>query len=306
MSSTYEILCFDAYSDKIAEPMGTKPKYWVEREGSSGSVKWLFKVPRTQTGEYWAEKVAYELAKRIDLPAARTELATLELEGNTLRGTVSQSFTPGHCALIHGNELLERVVPGYDKEKRYRQREHRIDSIFEALQEFELAGPPGSEHLSAAECLVGYIVFDGWIANVDRHHENWGMLADSIDRIAPSFDHASSLGRLLSDEKRLRILEGRDRLQVDDFVSRGKATGAIYPVTGTSGVPPWKLVSDLVAVGLRDEVETWLERIDIVLCDGVESVFTAFPDDWISESSRRFAIAILKTTYRLMRLEIDR
>lgn len=42
------------------------------------------------------------------------------------------------------------------------------------------------------------------IGNVDRHHENWGILRKRVDgewygRLAPTFDHASSLGRELVD-----------------------------------------------------------------------------------------------------------
>lgn len=58
MDTTYEILTFDALSDKITEPMGTKQKYWLSRENQD---QWLFKIPRENTGEHWAEKVAYEL-----------------------------------------------------------------------------------------------------------------------------------------------------------------------------------------------------------------------------------------------------
>ncbi len=72
--------------------------------------------------------------------------------------------------------------------------------------------------------LASYLVLDALIGNTDRHHENWGFLGQvlvNIDEvseaarlvkqggydIAPSFDHASSLGRELPDEKRIDILD---------------------------------------------------------------------------------------------------
>ena len=270
MAHEYDVLSFGSYSEKVSEPMGTKRKYWVRRDGGNEPHDWLFKIPRAETGEDWAEKAAYELGTLISLPVARVELATLELEGEMVEGTASQSFTPGPVSLVHGNELLQTVVPGYDKEKRYRQRKHRIDAVFEALDHFELAGPLGSDGMSAAECFVGYIVFDGWIMNVDRHHENWGMLADSIDRLAPSYDHASCLGRLLADDRRTSILEGRERLTVEKFVSRSNASGAIYPVAGDKSVPPWKLVADLAKLGYRKAVMDWLERIERVTAESIQ------------------------------------
>ena len=68
--------------------------------------------------------------------------------------------------------------------------------------------------------LAEYLLLDAVIGNVDRHHENWGILGKDVDgsvkgRLAPTFDHASSLGRELLDtgrgKSRHRILnESRD------------------------------------------------------------------------------------------------
>ena len=143
MKKEFEILPFGSFSDKVSEPMGTKRKYWLDVDaGPDSSKKWLFKVPRDGTGEHWAEKAGYELAKLIELPAARIELATLVLEDQPINGTASLSFTPNQVSLIHGNEMLQRLFPDYDKEKRYSQKQHRIDSIFAVLEAYNLAPPP--------------------------------------------------------------------------------------------------------------------------------------------------------------------
>ena len=47
-------------------------------------------------------------------------------------------------------------------------------------------------------------MLDALIGNTDRHHENWGILVRRgrgvlLGEVAPSFDHASSLGRELRD-----------------------------------------------------------------------------------------------------------
>jgi hypothetical protein len=58
------------------------------------------------------------------------------------------------------------------------------------------------------------------IGNTDRHHENWGILIE-LQRnhwrvnVAPSFDHASSLGRELRVERQHWLLAA-DR--VGDYV----------------------------------------------------------------------------------------
>ncbi|MBV8466242.1 MAG: hypothetical protein JO218_09885 [Burkholderiales bacterium] len=53
------------------EQLGSKPKFWVQRDDG----RWLFKEARTNTGEDWAEKVAAELAHAIGVAAADVELA---------------------------------------------------------------------------------------------------------------------------------------------------------------------------------------------------------------------------------------
>ena len=58
--------------------------------------------------------------------------------------------------------------------------------------------PTGSSNTQ--KCLfAGYLVLDAVIGNTDRHHENWGLLLRRTEtgwkgQVAPSFDHASSLG----------------------------------------------------------------------------------------------------------------
>lgn len=57
-------------------------------------------------------------------------------------------------------------------------------------------------------------MLDAVIGNTDRHHENWGILRKRVgDRwqgmVAPTFDHASSLGRELRDEG-----DGKSRRQI--------------------------------------------------------------------------------------------
>ena len=59
--------------------------------------------------------------------------------------------------------------------------------------------------------IADYMVLDALIGNTDRHHENWGILRTRVDgqwedKVAPSFDHASLLGRELQDVRREKLL----------------------------------------------------------------------------------------------------
>ena len=66
--------------------------------------------------------------------------------------------------------------------------------------------------LDAKSRIAEYLVLDAVIGNTDRHHENWGILRQRRGNVwygfvAPSFDHASSLGRELLDSRRDRLLK---------------------------------------------------------------------------------------------------
>jgi len=100
--------------------------------------------------------------------------------------------------LVHGNELLGAREPGYDKNLKREHPRYTVDAVRGCVGDTAApAGYPEIHSLNGFDVWAGYLVFDAWIANTDRHHENWGVLIDRRDgssRLAPSFDHGSSLG----------------------------------------------------------------------------------------------------------------
>ena len=217
MTEQYEII--EVNPDWVLGPenteyMGSKEKFWHNSPFGDNHREWLFKYPRPNSGEHWAEKIAAEVAEHLEIPHARVELA--EFQG--IRGSTSELFLEERELLFHGNELLEVVISGYDPEKRFRQSNHTLANIWLVLEDSEVF------QIQFAE----YLLLDAIIGNTDRHHENWGVLVEQTPwgadwRLAPSFDHASSLGRELPEERRERFLrEGR----VGSYSER--ATGGIY------------------------------------------------------------------------------
>jgi len=71
-------------------------------------------------------------------------------------------------------------------------------------------------------------LFDAWIANQDRHHENWGIITHKqCIHLAPTFDHAASLGQNELDKKRKELLTTQDfGRHIKNYVT--KARSAIY------------------------------------------------------------------------------
>ncbi len=199
---------------------GPARKFWFTR---TDDTRWLFKYSRPQTGEHWSEKVAAEIGAQLGIPVARVELAMCD----GLPGACSQSFLSDESALVHGNELLQEVDQTYPVTQLRGVSKHTVDAVFEQLSNVD--PPIGSPStLSAADCFVGYLLLDALIGNGDRHHENWAVIHDTAGRrLAPSYDHASSLGRELLDEARVIRLGGADRDRtLDRYAAR--ATSAFY------------------------------------------------------------------------------
>ncbi len=272
------------------EDMGTKTKFWYR--DPDDDVNWLFKYPRSDTGEHWAEKIAEEVASVLGIRHAKVELA--EFEGD--RGSATESFARGGRALCHGNELLEWTVGGYDPKKKFHQSEHTLANIFAGMDRvFEK--PEAASR--AKHTLAEYAVLDALIGNTDRHHENWGLLRQregnglrGILFLAPSFDHATSLGRELLDERRNRFLKEN---RVGGYVEKGR--GAIYwSEDERRGPSPLELV--------RRAVRTYpdlFRPVVLKLAEINESVFSEIveriPPDWMTFLAREFAVKLLYYNY---------
>ena len=158
----------------------------------------------------------------------------------------------------------------------------------------------------AKERMAEYLVLDAVIGNTDRHHENWGILRKRMPKgwtgmVAPSFDHASSLGRELLDEgpgrSRQRILaEGR----IGQYAE--KAPGAIYwDWTDRRGVSPLELVRR----GAEAHPETFtraLQMLDKLKEEDLRGIVGRVPAGWMSETSRIFVVEL--TCYNLKQLRM--
>lgn len=84
--------------------MGSKTKFWYRQ--TEDSAAWLFKYPQQNTGQHWAEKIAAEISELLGIPHAKVELAVFEGQ----RGSVTESFVRDGRELVHGNQMLARVV----------------------------------------------------------------------------------------------------------------------------------------------------------------------------------------------------
>lgn len=296
---------------EFSEQMGTKFKFWYhdERFGLT-----LFKEGRPGTGENWAEKVSAELAQLVGLPRAHYELAEWRGRG----GVLSPLFVPPGARLIHGNELvLGKVTVATEDEnvRFYHERTHTASRVFQYLKlsEDNLLSPQGFTHFpgvsTALGVFVGYLMFDVWIANQDRHSENWGIIrtADAMF-LAPTYDHGSSLGRQETDARRHGMLTTRDKgASIDAYVK--KARSAMYPNVAGDAKSRAYFNLELFELAIKTDpvaAKAWLGKLRAVQVEAIRGILDQVPASLISSVARDFTEQLLKLNQlRLLALEIE-
>lgn len=287
------------------EPLGSKPyKRWLRDPGVAEGIleepaKWLFK-PRTSQhlpagdvpkGDDWAEKIASEIAREVEVPAATIELAKREATLGIISGDVSVGRN-----LVLGNVVLFQHDPSYPMNRPRRVPGYTVEAIYGALQELAVGPPPGAPpDQDACSVFASYLVLDALIGNTDRHHMNWGVFDDpgSPRVLAPTFDHASSLGFLLSDQQRSERLDTTDRRRmVEAYARRGQSRSF-------EGSPSLvALALEAVRACPNRAAADWLARVAGYSLDSLDAVLTRMPDARMSRPSRMFARRLVAENQR--------
>lgn len=149
--------------------------------------------------------------------------------------------------------------------------------------------------VSAADWFVGYLLLDAVIVNSDRHHENWGVLQleSGARQLAPSYDHASSLGRELGDAERARRLETRDpAFAVAGYVERARS-GLYAEAAAARPLHPSDAFG-LAGARRPEALDAWRARLDRTSDEAFERIVERVPEAAISAPARAFALAVLR------------
>lgn len=291
-ASAYAVHDISTWAVVSQEARGLDPKDWVappEHAADRGQSNWwLFKPNKAASYrrcDAWSEKIAAELAVLIGLPAARVELA----RGLRGVGIISRNVTPDGWSLESGDTLLSER-PGYVScagDVRSKNRVgHNLDNIHELL---EAVGAPGSAagERSGFDVFAGYLVFDAWIANTDRHAINWGVMTcndDGRQVLAPSFDHGSALASGVQEAFLATVA-------VEDFAVRGMA----HRFENGRALPLVDLALQAVAAA-GAPAHTWIERLGSLDTAAVETVVESVPG--VSDVRRRFLGSLLGANRR--------
>ncbi len=291
MTTQFPIIEIPLNSPEDDEEMGTKEKFWFSHPQFG---RCLYKKARQNTGEDWAEKIAAELCYLLGVPHANYELAIF----NGDRGIISPSFFPTKQnttefdRLTHGNEILMQMVSNYPIFSK-NPSQHTLEIVLNAMGSPQVNLPfnwtPPEGIRTAPETFVGYLLLDAWIGNTDRHHENWAFMSLNGEiYLAPTYDHASCLGRELLDDKKSAKLQNKS---VTGYAQ--KCSSALYAEVGAK--KPLKTFDAFCESQnlYPDAAKIWLTNLDKISSNDTLELFQRIPSDLISQTSIDFAQDIL-------------
>lgn len=292
MPEQFYIIEIPLNAPEADEDLGTKEKFWFRHHHLG---RCLFKKARPNTGEDWAEKIAAELCELLRLPHADYELAAYNGEN----GIISPSFLPSQKGgiLTLGNEILARIVSNYPQDSKDLSQ-HTIDNVFNAIGDASVNLPidwtPPERISYATETFVGYLLLDTWIGNNDRHHENWAFISlEENIYLAPTYDHASCLGRIESDSKKKSRLTTNDvGFSVQAYVE--KCNSALYARVGDQKTLKTFNAFREAQQRYPDAARVWLNNLARVSSNDTLELFERIPSHRISQTAIEFAQKILE------------
>ncbi|NTY62360.1 hypothetical protein [Mycolicibacterium sphagni] len=314
MVDSYDVVDLVDWTRGESEPGGDEAKRWfIAPETSPHAGHWLFKPRRIKTlelskerrdrgdrpdvlirGEDWAEKISYEVAKLLSVPAAETELATVVQLRTDERvfGSMSRDMRPHTWAWTPGAALLAECDDDFDAKS---CRGHTVDAIREALN--GLRGPVGTDYAdwAAFDVFAGYLLLDAWIANTDRHAHNWGVLQDPRTGdvcLGPSFDHGSALAS--GDEDRVRALRVQQQ-RVATWCEHGRTKR----FRGGEATNLVDIALDALSVCGAAARQHWAAQITDVDLDVCFDIVAATPN--LSDPTRSFVRTALATNRKRIR-----
>jgi len=286
------------------EQRGSSRNLWLEQPETKAA--WLHKdtvIPSNgiEQGEDWSEVISTQVARLLGIPAAQTRLC----RRMGRRGSLSLSIHRDGYSLNEGQVVMERAnLPDYfphlegrpaiDPDRPGVKRPgHSLANIRTALTEVGAPDPfEGPCELTGFDVFAGYLVLDALIANSDRHEHNWAVLTPQLttklELLAPTYDHASSLGFNLMDDRRAACLGDRQRLE--KWAQEGRATRFEH-----SGSPVTLVQHAVNAIRLCQPAgaDWWRDQVERLTLEPVQEPLRSRAIPEMSDRASTFASELL-------------
>lgn len=252
-------------------PEGAIDKYWQDLPNIGRS------LVKADLRGAWVEKVTAALAEQIGLPVANCELVQ---RADGLKMIASPNFLFDRAEETPGEQLLKTALG-----KNYLYTPAAILSV---VDDAGIALPSNFTADSivelASDLLVGYLIFDSWIGNIDRHSKNWGIQTtlDGRKELLPTYDHGLALGVRMPD----------DKLPLDLMGFSGDMYSSIQGEVG--GALSMNILASRLLELRPEAANFWIDRIGAIDRSAIEETFSRIPDGWTSDSRTVFSTDLLE------------
>ncbi|NYE57206.1 HipA domain-containing protein [Carboxydothermus ferrireducens] len=193
MLKPFEINDVSDWTEYVGLPVkGKIPKTWLV--SPELNKYFLFKVPRQNTGEIWAEKIFSEVGKLVGIKTHNVYFAKrMSFDGSYIIGIICENIARKSENLIEAYELFSTEYNNFDKRNDIR---YNVSNTLKIVKS-QFSGIV--ERVDLENILNDFftmIIFDALMGYTDRHCENWGLLfSEGKISFAPLYDNGSCLGR---------------------------------------------------------------------------------------------------------------
>jgi hypothetical protein len=148
-------------------------------------------------------------------------------------------------------------------------------------------------------------LFDCWIGNTDRHHENWGLIRNNLHsdeerfEITPAYDHGAALcSSLLPDAKQLLLTEDK----IEKYYRKGAS--ALYG----SGEKTLRF-TELADLCFRKERDltgaitactALIDQIGNIDASAIRGILNKIPGQLMNEPDKEFTVEYLLVSARVL------
>jgi hypothetical protein len=280
---------YKAVSTEQLSVRGAAPKFILRANGDTHDWYIVKSAEKWGATETLSELLNNVLGMQLGFPMAPAGI----LRADRKLHFASKNFQRENETLIHGSLLFEEIfedqLDGVGKKRWDEQRTFDLDLIKEMLD--ARCGDDGGKIFSD---LLQMMIFDALIGSMDRHMQNWGLIATvgepRVYRFSPIFDSARAL-LWNCDESKLELLE-TNRSAFDAYINRAQ------PIMGCAStgkaVNHFELVDHLL-MRYPEPVGIALERIRPEKVQRAARVVREFPFTQFFTRRRRTLITKVLT-----------
>lgn len=253
--------------DKV-QVSGTREKFWLKHPEDGH--RYLFKISKPQTGEAWAEKVASDIGKKLELSVVDAYLAKY----NDIQGVLTKNFIHGSDELYEGGDLFFSIIEGFD---RHSLKGYDFFNIIKVLSQFGLERD-----------FIKIPIFDTFIGNQDRHCDNWGIISYGDNyKLAPMYDNGASMGFQLNEEQVNRRLS--DERMFKAFTNRSKTMIGLPD----KKKPKCLRLLDVIKQEFPKEVNEMVSRLNIINQEIIKEILEPLPNCFMPTVYKQWVIKLL-------------